>query len=267
MMRPLRVLLAVFCLTEVKGFTRGALMWQPRGAVPVSARIPLLLRPAALGSLHMAVSGDTDTWVRPEPRGKRDIIFGTLVTASQPVAKEHDEGCNLGTYMQLPTDQYVLIPLPNNAKLEKQSEDLFTLLVPELQLFNVWLRPHVVSKVEVTPDGVLIEAVECRLDGSPEVQRLDLNSKFELSVKVVLQGIQDPRGLRNVMTARSEITVWVDPPPIFRLLFPKPLMVSTGNAVVKASLRLLQSTFLQGLASDYNRWALDAKYRDERSSS
>jgi hypothetical protein len=37
--------------------------------------------------------------------------------------------------------------------------------------------------------------------------------------------------------------------------------------VVKASLRLLQSTFLQGLASDYNRWALDAKYRDERSSS
>jgi len=92
--------------------------------------------------------------------------------------------------MQLPTDQYVLIPLPNNAKLEKKSEDLFTLLVPELQLFNVWLRPHVVSKVKVTPDGVLIEAVECRLDGSPEVQRLDLNSKFELSVKVVLQGIQ-----------------------------------------------------------------------------
>jgi len=95
MIRPLRVVLAVFCLTEVKGFTRGALTWQPLGAVPVSARIPLLLRPAALGSLHMAVSGDTDTWVRPEPRGKRDIIFGTLVTASQPVAPEHDEGCNL----------------------------------------------------------------------------------------------------------------------------------------------------------------------------
>ena len=34
------------------------------------------------------------------------------------------------------------------------------------------------------------QAVECRLDGSPEVQRLDLNSKFELSVKVVLQGYQ-----------------------------------------------------------------------------
>jgi hypothetical protein len=46
-------------------------------------------------------------------------------------------------YMQLPTDQYVLIPLPNNAKLEKKGENLFTLRVPELQIFNVWLRPHV----------------------------------------------------------------------------------------------------------------------------
>lgn len=159
--------------------------------------------------------------------------------------------------MQLPTDQYVLIPLPNNAKLEKKSDNLFSLRVPELQIFNVWLRPHVVSSVDVTPDGVIIEAVECRLDGSPEVQRLDLNSKFELSVKVVLQGYQgavsspasalplrapgprmphasslawqlpavprqkrntggatDPRGLRSMLTCRSEISVWVDPPQV-----------------------------------------------------
>jgi hypothetical protein len=59
--------------------------------------------------------------------------------------------------MQLPTDQYVLIPLPNNAKLEKTSEKLFSLRVPELQIFNVWLRPHVVSSVDVTPEGVVIE--------------------------------------------------------------------------------------------------------------
>ena len=196
--------------------------------------------------------------------------------------------------MQLPTDQYVLIPLPNNAKLEKKSDNLFSLRVPELQIFNVWLRPHVVSSVDVTPEGVIIEAVECRLDGSPEVQRLDLNSKFELSVKVVLQGYQgavsspasalplcapglriphasllslqrsclcarararepasclrvqdasggrlallscrsrclrcpakhqtlnkggttDPRGLRSMLTCRSEISVWVDPPQV-----------------------------------------------------
>lgn len=208
---------------------------------------------------------DADTWARPEPRGKRDIIFGTRISSSFPVApKIDDEGCNLAAYMQLPTDQYVLIPLPNNAKLKKASNGLFTLLVPELQIFNVWLRPHILSSVDVTPSGVLIEAVECRLDGSPEVQRLDLNSKFELSVKVILEGVQDPRGLRSVITCRSEISVWVDPPQIFRLMFPQLLMVETGNAVVRSTLRLLQTTFLKGLASDYNRWASDDKYRAQR---
>ena len=67
--------------------------------------------------------------------------------------------------MLLPTDQYVLMPLPNGAKLEKKSDNLFNLIVPELQIFSVWLRPHVSSRVDVTPAGVIIEAVECRLDG------------------------------------------------------------------------------------------------------
>lgn len=75
-------------------------------------------------------------------------------------------------YMQLPTDQYVLIPLPNNAKLEKKSNGLFTLLVPELQIFNVWMRPHVVSSVDVTPSGVLIEVREkvCTLISKKSLQ-------------------------------------------------------------------------------------------------
>lgn len=249
--------LVCFGTPAVEGFSNGgfASSWQLPTA---SAR-----RHSSSFSPKMAVT-DADTWARPEPRGKRDIIFGTRISSSFPVAPKHDEGCNLAAYMQLPTDQYVLIPLPNNAKLEKTSNGLFTLLVPELQIFNVWLRPHVVSSVDVTPSGVFIQAVECRLDGSPEVQRLDLNSKFELSVKVILEGVQDPRGLRSVITCRSEISVWVDPPQIFRLMFPKPLMVETGNAVVRSTLRLLQTTFLQGLASDYNRWSSDDKYRGQR---
>ncbi len=44
--------------------------------------------------VSMAFS-DADTWVRPPPRGKRDIVFGTLVTASNPVSPKHDENCSL----------------------------------------------------------------------------------------------------------------------------------------------------------------------------
>ena len=113
----------------------------------------------------------------------------------------------------------------------------------------------------------ILDALETAcIPGQPpaEVERLKLNDVFEISVKVQLQGQEDPRGLRNMMTCNSEITVWVDPPQIFRALFPKPLMLETGNAVVRSTLRLLQTTFLQGLASDYNRWATDAEYRQAR---
>ena len=235
----------------------------PALGLPVVARNRVAGAGACSRGLRMAAT-EADTWTRPAARGKRDIVFGTRIVSSCSVAPKHDAGCSLPVYMQLPTDQYVLIPLPNNAKLEKKDEQHFTLLVPELQIFNVWLRPHVLSRVDVTPAGVIIEAVECRLDGSPEVERLKLNDVFEISVKVQLQGQEDPRGLRNMMTCNSEITVWVDPPQIFRALFPKPLMLETGNAVVRSTLRLLQTTFLQGLASDYNRWATDAEYRQAR---
>lgn len=106
-------------------------------------------------------------------------------------------------------------------------------------------------------------------------------------MKVVLSAKEDARGLRSVMVARSELSVWVsgaahpmefvtlwarltrlsaqvDPPAIFRTLFPRQLMESTGNAVLKTSLALLQSTFLQGLAKDYDKWAVNAAYRKAR---
>ena len=38
---------------------------------------------------------EKDTFVRPSARGKRDIVFGTSVTTSCPVAPKHDEGFNL----------------------------------------------------------------------------------------------------------------------------------------------------------------------------
>ncbi|EKX37995.1 hypothetical protein GUITHDRAFT_115755 [Guillardia theta CCMP2712] len=217
-----------------------------------------------LAKLRMVGDSGSDIWVRPSPRGRKDIVFGAKVVSNIAVSPKHDEGCSLGNYMKLPVDQYVLIPLPNKARLEKKDEHHFALRVPELQIFNVWLRPYVVATVDITEEGVTISAKECKLEGSPEVQRLDLNSKFDFEIKVLLQAREDVRGLRSMIVARSEVYVWVDPPQIFRVMFPKPLMLETGNSVLKTTLNLLQTTFLKGLAQDYNRWAQDQAYRDQR---
>ena len=48
---------------------------------------------------------------------------------------------------------------------------------------------------------------------SRQVSRLNINSRFELSMKVVLSAREDPRGLRSVMVGLSELSVWVSLPP------------------------------------------------------
>lgn len=208
---------------------------------------------------------DDSAWERPASKGKREVVIGTKINTLTPVVTtKPDPGCELGAYMSLPPEQYVLIPLPNNAKLERINGGNFRLKVQELQFLNVWVRPLCEAKVDVTKEGVIIEVTKCVLEGSPEVKRLDINSRFEVSMKVVLSAKEDSRGLRSVMVGRSELNVWVDPPSIFRTLFPKRLMESTGNSVLRTSLNALQTTFLKGLALDYDKWASDPEYRKTR---
>ena len=134
-------------------------------------QMPLLRawRDAGRRGYDVVMTANDQSWVRPPPRGSKDIVFGGKVETLVPVQPKCDPGCDLPAYMQLPMDQYVLIPLPNKAKLERADNDHFKLLVPELQFFNVWVRPRLLARVQVTPQGVIIEASECKLEGSPEV--------------------------------------------------------------------------------------------------
>jgi hypothetical protein len=51
----------------------------------------------------------------------------------------------------------------------------------------------------------MIRANECKLEGSPEVERLGLNNVFEFDIKIQLKAISDPRGLRDRIAGRSEV--------------------------------------------------------------
>lgn len=92
----------------------------------------------------------------------------------------------------------------------------------------------------VEEDRVVITVTEALLEGSPEVQRLEINSKFEFDIRVILSTETDRSSLRSELMCKSEISVWVDVPVIFRAMFPKPLIEQTGNAVIFASLNIIQ---------------------------
>jgi hypothetical protein len=61
----------------------------------------------------------------------------------------------------------------------------------------------------------------------------------------------------------TDIGVGVDPPGPFVKL-PRSLTQRVGDAVLGTTLSVLQRVFISGLASDYERWAADEKYRTER---
>eukprot|EP00960_Hanusia_phi_P037960 753216-Hanusia_phi.AAC.6 len=163
--KALMILLHLSLMEQVLCFSR--LYHQPR-RMGYKHDVNSLLRTAKferrmekklmLGKFRMVGDAASDVWVRPSPRERKDIVFGAKVISNVAVSPKHDE------------DQYVLIPLPNKARLEKKDDHHFALrVVPELQIFNVWLRPYVVATVDITEEGVTISAKECKLEGSPEV--------------------------------------------------------------------------------------------------
>ena len=59
------------------------------------------------------------------------------------------------------------------------------------------------------------------------------------------------------------LSIGVDPPGAFALL-PQSFAEKVGDAVMRTTLKALQSVFLKGLAKDYAKWASDADYRAQR---
>jgi hypothetical protein len=95
--------------------------------------------------------------------------LGSWVTVAQPpsssaapntrpasaAAAAPDAGCSLADYMTLPTDNYVLLPLPLGATLtrlplsSRGESNLFALTIPRVQLFSLAVKPSIHVAVDV----------------------------------------------------------------------------------------------------------------------
>ena len=118
-----------------------------------------------------------------------------LTVPLPPAAAPPDAGCTLGDYMTLPTDAYVLLPLPLGATLTRLPVDeasgaanLFSLTIPRVQLFSLAVRPSIHVAVDVLATAqppaepepcVRIAAADAFVEGD-WAQQLGLNARFEI---------------------------------------------------------------------------------------
>mmetsp|Transcript_37590 Transcript_37590/g.90002 ORF Transcript_37590/g.90002 Transcript_37590/m.90002 type:complete len:245 (+) Transcript_37590:280-1014(+) len=185
----------------------------------------------------------------------------------------------LSQYMRLPVEQYVLIKLPLDSELTKldagsgvdvpemesdNNTGLFKLLVPPITFTNLTLQPVVFAAVECRKNEVVIHSHTCVLQGSEFIERTRLNERFDFKVETSLTW-EDNMDSDSFIYANTRIEVDVDVPRPFNRI-PKLILQRIGNAAVKISLKVIQGTFVENLASDYSKWSQDEPYRLYRAS-
>tara|TARA_B100000768_G_scaffold168451_1_gene173320 strand:- start:54 stop:1028 length:975 start_codon:yes stop_codon:yes gene_type:complete len=151
--------------------------------------------------------------------------------------------------------------------------------------------------VELHGPCVLIEAISCRVEGKT-VEELGVNDLFVFRgttcfrwrsrgdgtdvlpvpnrtgpggedeagtgwAKAPVVGAKKLKDGESCIVGWADIGVGVDPPGAFALL-PQSFAEKVGDAVMRTTLKALQSVFLKGLAKDYAKWASDADYRAQR---
>lgn len=174
---------------------------------------------------------------------------------------------SLDTYMRLPTSQYYELD-PN--LIIPRGGNKFTLAVPRIQLFNVWLEPEVDVIVTLdlghpnkTDPKVVIEAEDCRLKGSAWIQKMKLDEKFVLCFTTCLYWNAQSRPTEASVRGDLALDVFTEVLPPFDVL-PRSLLEGTCNAVLGTLMSSLLPVFLKKLVQDYEKWATDETYRMKR---
>lgn len=156
------------------------------------------------------------------------------------------------------------------------SAELFKLVVPNITFFQLKLQPVVYATVTPQPNQVSIISEKCVLFGSPFIEKVKLNDRFDFSVTTTLtwQDVDnsshsysqpDAKMECSTITAETCININVDVPRPFNAI-PKRILETTGNAAVKLTLLYIQANFVNNLATDYVKWATVAEYRKYRAS-
>ncbi|KAJ9529659.1 hypothetical protein QJQ45_014426 [Haematococcus lacustris] len=180
---------------------------------------------------------------------------------------------SLGTYMTLPVEQYFVL---DPKQIRHLDGNRFVLLVPRISIFNIWLEPEVEVTVttEKQPGRVVLQAEHCRMKGSEQVERLQLNSRFCMRFVTQLtwsSGLQQEvqgqdgasAGPSGQIQGNSQLDVWCEVVPPFHHM-PRSALVAACNTVLRALVGTLLPLFMRQLADDYVRWSNDPEYRAAR---
>mmetsp|Transcript_25137 Transcript_25137/g.63764 ORF Transcript_25137/g.63764 Transcript_25137/m.63764 type:complete len:271 (-) Transcript_25137:153-965(-) len=186
---------------------------------------------------------------------------------------------SLTNYMLLPVEQYFVL---DPKQIKHLGGNRFLLIVPRINILNVWLEPEV--EVEVTTVAgpsprVILQAENARIRGSEAIERLRIDQRFCMRFVTELQWSGAPvvssaasgasfedeplASSPGDISGGAHLDVWCEVIPPFNLM-PREVLQGTCNVVMQGLVSTLLPLFMSKLGEDYQRWAVDAAYRASR---
>jgi Protein of unknown function (DUF1997) len=161
-----------------------------------------------------------------------------LAVPDQPIPIQH--------YLRQP--QRLIKALVDPTRTEQLSAECFRLKMSPLNFMMLSVQPIVDMQLWAEQDGTInLKSVGCEIRGIEYI-----NQRFSLDLKgrLVPQQIND----MTYLTGRADLKVQVDvPPPLW--FTPKPLLETTGNALLHSVLLTVRHRLMHQLLVDYRSWA------------
>ncbi|GAX75869.1 hypothetical protein CEUSTIGMA_g3312.t1 [Chlamydomonas eustigma] len=203
------------------------------------------------------------------------VIKMTAEGSSQcSVSPQNDSKTNLQEYMSHAAENFANIELPMGGKISSLDQSHIELVIPRIQLFDVWLQPKAQAELSTFPEKIVFASRtdNCRLDGSHHVQQFKLDERFNLDVNmqftwrnIIGNSRSGGEGTTSTSTifAEGNMVLEVDIPPPFSFI-PRSVLQSTANTALSASFSLILNSFVNRLAQDYSAWAQNPQLRKLR---
>jgi hypothetical protein len=159
-----------------------------------------------------------------------------------------DEEVPIQHYLRQP--RRLVNALVDPSRLEQLCEERFRLKMRPLEFMMLKIQPTVEMRVWANGDGT----IHLRSMGS-EIRGIEyINQRFHLD----LVGRLEPHHYDNgtYLRGKADLVVKVElPPPLW--LTPKPILETTGNALLKSVLLTVKQRLMHQLLWDYRLWAQD----------
>ncbi|MBE9006033.1 DUF1997 domain-containing protein [Fortiea sp. LEGE XX443] len=160
-----------------------------------------------------------------------------IAVPHQPIPIQH--------YLRQP--QRLVNALVDNSRIHQLSEEVFRLKMRPLSFMSLSIQPTVDMRVWAESNGIIyLRSLACEIRGVEYI-----NQRFALNLQGHLSPYQHSSG--TFLEGKADLEVQVDLPPPLSFT-PKPIIETTGNALLKSVLVTVKQRLLHHLLADYRHW-------------